>query len=386
MKSNHSISIGARRKRRLVLIAHNAYTIINFRGPLIRELVSRGIDVYAFAPDYEEITKEGVIALGASPIQSSLSRATANPLRDICDLVRMWRLLIGLRADMALSYTIKPVIYGTLAARMAGVPDRYAMIEGAGHLFTDDGKISLRRGLLRLITAVLYRIGLSQAKRVFLLNRDDIKLFTSSRMLSEEKAVLIDGIGLDLMHYHVVPPVVDPICFIFVARLLKEKGIYDFIAAAEIVKAAFPDVRFMILGGVDINPTSVTSREVEAWKMSGLVEFLGQVSDVRPWLAQSSVFVLPSYREGLPRSTQEAMATGRPVITTDVPGCRDTVIDGENGFLIPVRDPSALAKAMLRFVSNPQLVVSMGEKSRIVAEARFDVDLINAKVLEIMGL
>jgi len=371
--------------RRLALIAPTALSIINFRGPMVRELITRGVDVFALAPDYDEATRAAVVALGARPIDSSLSRATVNPLRDLRDFFRLRKQLHELRADISFAFTIKPVIYGTLAASLAGVPSRYAMIEGAGHLFTDDGGHSLRRGLVRAITVVLYKLGLGQAKRIFILNNDDIALFTGSRMTSLRKVVHIDGIGLDLDNYHFTPPVLDPICFILVARLLKEKGVYDYIEAAQKVRAVCPAAGFILVGSIDRNPTSVTDQEVETWKEKGLVEVTGHVADVRPWLKKASVFVLPSYREGMPRSTQEAMAMGRPVITTNVPGCRDTVVEGVNGFIVPVRDSVALATAMLKFVKNPALLAEMGIRSRAMAEERFDVRRINSQILEVIG-
>jgi len=233
---------------------------------------------------------------------------------------------------------------------------------------------------------MLYSVALGHARRVFMLNKDDVDLFVGSRMVARRKVVLIDGIGLDLKFYRAAPPVLEPICFILVARLLREKGVYEYVEAAKLVKIACPMTRFILVGSIDKNPSSVTAQEVTAWEAEGLIELSGQVSDVRSWLVKASVFVLPSYREGLPRSTQEAMAAGRPVITTDVPGCRDTVVDGMNGFIVPVRDVAALAKAMLKFVNNPELIAEMGAKSRAIAEQRFDVHRINSKILREMDL
>lgn len=371
---------------RLALIVHSAATISNFRGPLVRDLIAQGVEVLALAPDFDAQTRAAVVALGAQPIDLSLSRATMNPFRDLRDLVRMFKQLLALKVDATFAFTIKPVIYGTLAARLAGVPFRFAMIEGAGHVFTDYGSFSLRQSLVRVITLGLYAIGLSQATRVFVLNRDDLILFTRWAHAPVDKVVLLDGIGLDLEHYKTALPAIQPLSFILVARLLKEKGVYDYIEAAKIVKTTHPEVRFILVGDIDLNPSSVSYHEVQKWKMDDLVEVAGYVSDVRPLLARASVFVLPSYREGLPRSTQEAMALGRPVITTDVPGCRDTVVDGENGFLVPVRDPAALAAAMLKFVNAPELVAKMGAYGRAIAERRFEVNRIDALILNAMDL
>lgn len=387
MKSTNDVDL--QHAYRLALIANQAFSICNFRGPLVREMIRRGVTVYALAPDYDDTSRAAVVALGAVPVDSSLSRTGMNPLRDILDIFRLSIQLRRLRLNATFSYFIKPVIYGTLAARLAAVPERFAMIEGAGYVFSNDDKTTNGKGrrLLRFFVTRLYRLGLSQAACVFLLNPDDKELFVNERMVSAEKVKLLDGIGLDLEYYQVAPPVLQPICFILIARLLREKGVYDYIDAARRVKALHPEVRFYLLGGIDFNPTSVTEAEVCSWVAEGLVECPGQVSDVRIWIERASVFVLPSYyREGLPRSTQEAMAMGRPVITTDWVGCRETVEEGINGFMVPVRNPESLAQAMLTFVKQPELIAPMGAESRRMAEKKFDVHKINAQILASMRL
>lgn len=369
---------------RLALISNQAFSIINFRGPLVREMVENGMTVFALAPDYTDDTRAAVRALGATPVDSSLSRAGMNPFRDAVDLFRLSLQLSRLHLDATFAYFIKPVIYGTLAARLAGVPRRLAMIEGAGYVFTHDEHVSLKRRSLRLFVSKLYTLGLSQAHRVFLLNSDDKKLFVDMGMVAEEKIQLLDGIGIDLVHYEAASPVTQPVCFILIARLLREKGVYEYIDAARRTKAANPEVRFLLVGDVDHNPGSISEAEARSWSAEGVVEWPGHVTDVREWLKQASVFVLPSYREGLPRSTQEAMAMARAVVTTDVPGCRATVSDGVNGFVVPARNSHALEKAMLKFIEQPELITSMGKMSRELAERRFNVHAINAQILAVV--
>ena len=372
---------------RLAIITSQAFSIGNFRGSLIREMVGRGIKVYALAPDYDDVSRKVVSSLGAIPVDSPMSRTGMNPLRDIIDLFRLSTLLRRLRLNSALSYFIKPVIYGTLAARLAGVPKRFAMIEGAGYVFAEHERLTVRRRFLRVIVVWLYRLGLSQSDRVFMLNKDDKDLFVAENMVSASKVKLLDGIGLDLDHYQAEKPILDPVCFIFIGRLLGEKGVYEFISAARKVKNLHPEIRFLMLGAIDFNPGSVTNKEINSWVSEGLIEYPGQVTDVRLWIAQASVFVLPSfYREGLPRSTQEAMAMGRPVITTDWVGCRETVEEDVNGFMIPVSDSEALVQAMLKFVKQPELIISMGIESRRMAEKRFNVHKINSLILNEMNI
>jgi glycosyltransferase involved in cell wall biosynthesis len=370
---------------RMAIISNLAGSITNFRGPLVREMVRRGMTVYALAPDYDDGSRRAVMALGAVPVDYSMARTGMNPFRDIVDLVRMSRQLRKLKLDASFAYFIKPVIYGTLAARLAKVPRRFAMIEGAGYVFGENNKLSVRGRFLRRVVTRLYKFGLTYADRTFLLNRDDRELFINEGMVAAAKVHLLDGIGLDLDHYEPAPPVLKPVCFILIARLMREKGIYDYIDAARKVKSEHPEVQFLLVGGIDPTPGSVTEADLAAWVAEGLIEYPGQVSDIRLWIAQASVFVLPSYyREGLPRSTQEAMAMGRPVITTDWVGCRETVVEGVNGFLVPIRDPVALSRAMLTFVEHPEKIPGMGMASRRMTEERFDVCKINERILGLM--
>lgn len=374
--------------RSLAIITTQAFSLVNFRGPLIRALKDRGICVYALAPDYDDELRARVAALGAEPVDYSLSRAGMNPLRDVVDIFYFSRLLKRLAPDLMLTYFIKPVIYGSIAGWLARVPERFAMIEGLGYVFMDDPEsLSWRRGMLRWAVSRLYKFALGLNKKVFFLNQDDIDQFVNDRIIVAEHVVRIDGIGLDLDHYAWAPPVAEPVTFILIARMLREKGVYEFIEAASLVRKRFPEVRFLLVGGTDQNPGSVTDVELNGWVEDGLVEWGGQVTDVRSWIAQASVFVLPSYyREGVPRGNQEAMAMGRPVITTDWIGCRETVQDGVNGFLIPVRNPEALKRAMVRFVESPELIKKMGREGRRIAEERFDVHIINFEIMKVMGL
>lgn len=350
-------------------------------------MVHRGHEVLALAPDYDDRTQAKIKDLGAVPVDYRLSRTGLNPFRDIWDFFCLVRLLKRLRPDVTLAYSIKPVIYGTLAAFLARVPQRFALIEGLGYSFTaGDEKESLKKKIVTHIAKTLYRLALPRATKVFFLNKDDFSDFISWKLIKPNKAFLLGPIGVDLEHYFYAPPVKAPATFILVARLLREKGIAEFAQACRIVKQKYPNTRFILLGGLDTNPGAISREEVQCWVKEGILEWPGHVQDVRPWLAQSSVFVLPSYREGVPRSTQEAMAMGRPVITTDAPGCRETVVDGVNGFLVPVRDVDALASAMERFINEPELIERMGKESRRIAEERFDVHKINAQFLQAMGL
>ncbi|WP_340642691.1 glycosyltransferase family 4 protein [Rhodocyclus gracilis] len=374
------------RMNSIAIVSSQAASLVNFRGPLLRALSDKGLEVLALAPDYDIEMRSSVEALGAKPVDYGLSRTGINPLRDFFDCFRLFFLLRRLRPDVVLTYFIKPVIFGTLAAWLARIPRRFAMIEGLGFVYTDSGdKISLKRAILRVAVSVLYRFALARVSGVFFLNNDDANEFVRKRLVWPEKARCLGGIGVDLLEWAAAPVVKCPVTFLLVARLLREKGVIEYIEAARRVKSMYPKTRFLLLGSSDTNPGSLPLADVEAWVAEGVVEWPGHVA-VRPWMEQASVFVLPSYREGVPRSTQEAMAMARPVITTNVPGCRETVVDGENGFLVPVRDVGALAEKMLFFVERPEFIGRMGVKSRLMAEARFDVHEVNKRLMIFMGI
>ena len=364
-----------------------ADTLANFRGPLIAEMAAAGITVLALAPDFDERTRQAVLAFGGEPVDISLDRTGMRPLRDTADMIRLAIQLRRLRPDATFSYFIKPVVYGSLAAWIAGARYRFAMVAGLGYVFTPGASPDgLKRQLLRLMASFLYWLSFLVCNKVFFQNQDDMQQFVDGGILPESKTVLINGSGVDLQKLPYVLPPVGPPVFLLMARLLREKGINEYADAARLVKRQAPDTRFILLGKTDPNPGGLSEKEVRGWVDDGIIEWPGHVNDVRPWVEQSSVYVLPSWREGKPRSTQEAMAIGRAVITTDAPGCRDTVDDGVNGILVPVRDPEALAAAMMRFITDPELVVSMGAASRKFAEERFDVRKINRRILSEAGI
>lgn len=355
----------------------------NFRGPLIAALVGKGVEVHALAPDYDENDRAAIRALGATPIDYPLRRAGISPVGDVHSLLVLIRLLRTIKPDVVLSFSAKPVIYGTLAAARAKVKRRYALVEGLGHAFL--GGPGVKSQVLRSTVSALYRFSLRLATKTLFLNDDDLGDFVDAGLVSKSRAERVGAIGIDLTNWAPVPPITNPLIFLFVGRLLREKGIVEFIEAARAVHAQHPATRFVVLGAPDSNPSSVSAEQMRAWVAEGVVSWPGHV-DVKPYVAASSVFVLPSYREGVPRSTQEAMALAKPVITTDVPGCRETVVDGDNGFLVAPRSAPAIEAAMLRFVDDPSLVATMGARSRKLAEERFDVIQANARIMGAMGL
>lgn len=369
---------------KILFISSHAPALIGFRCQLIKTLLSQGHEVFTMAPNFTAASRAQLLALGAKTVDCAMQRTGMNPIHDFMATLKLSQQIKVIRPDVTLSFFIKPVIFGTLAAWLAGVPRRIAMVEGLGYVFTSIGdKLPAHRLLLKLIVMWLYRLAFKKAHRVVFLNPDDQNEFIQAGLLSREKSYLLGGIGVDLSKWVERSPASNPVIFILVARLLKEKGVLEYAAAARLVKAKYPHVKFILLGGVDDNPGAITKADAKAWVAEGILEWHGHVP-VQPWLEQSSVFVLPSYREGVPCSTQEALAVGRAIITTDAPGCRETVVHGVNGFLAPLRDANALAFCMERFIKEPHLIAQMGKESRRLAERRYDVHEVNARLITLL--
>jgi glycosyltransferase involved in cell wall biosynthesis len=370
---------------KIIVLGSYAPSLINFRGRLIEEMVQAGHSVVACAPGSDPDTQAALAARGARYLSVPIERTGLNPLRDAWSIARLTRVLRKVRPDLLFSYTHKPVIYGSIAARLAGVPQVFAMITGLGYAFA--GGRQLRRCMVREVMTLLYRASLRSATGIFFQNRDDLADFQRLAIVSgRHKLIRVNGSGVDVDHFRYAPPAIEPPVFLLIARLLRCKGIVEYVEAARRLRARFPEARFRLLGPTDSNPDGIAARDLERWQGEGLIEYLGAAADVRPHLRASTVYVLPAYREGVPRTVLEAMATGRAIVTTDAPGCRETVIGGANGFLVPVGDVPALADAMERFIRRPELALEMGAKSRALAEEIYDVRSVNAVMLDAMGL
>jgi glycosyltransferase involved in cell wall biosynthesis len=317
-------------------------------------------------------------------ISYPLQRAGQNPFADWKTIRSLTKIMKQEKPDHVFSYTVKPVVFGSIAARLAGVTHIHALITGLGTAFQGSG---FKRSFLNLVVKGLYRIGLYGCESVTFQNPDDKELFLNNNLVSSEKVSIVNGSGVDLDYFKQRPFPAGPISFLLVARLIEEKGVRVYAEAARIVKKDFPDAVFRIVGYLDDHPGSISQTELEGWIEEGVIEFCGRADDVRTYLANCHVYCLPSYyREGVPRSILEALAVGRPVITTDAPGCRETVINNENGFLVPVKDVPSFAQAMLYFCNQTSMIPVLGEESRQIAEHRFDVNMVNSDIIKIMGL
>lgn len=376
-----------------LIIASYPASILKFRGALIKALQDKGFEIHIAAPEFEIFPEEyeSLTALDYVVHPIPMQRTGTNPLNDAKTLSALYVLIKKIQPSHVMGYTIKPVIYGSLAAKLARVPHRFALITGLGYAFQGADEQDYRKSNLQKIMHKLYSVALASTHKVFFQNPDDEALFKSMGILTPKASTtVVNGSGVDISEYSVQPfATIDDILiprFLLIARLLGDKGVREYAQAAKIIKDKYPQAQFDLVGWIDDNPDAIEQQELDRWINEGLFNFWGKLDDVKPAIAASSIYVLPSYREGTPRTVLEAMAMGRPIITTDAPGCRETVIDGYNGYLVPVKAVEALAAAMERFIVNPALIIEMGKASHQLVEEKFDVDAVNQSMLEAMGL
>ncbi|WP_350560621.1 glycosyltransferase family 4 protein [Psychrobacter sp. CAL346-MNA-CIBAN-0220] len=375
---------------KIILIGTVASSFLGFRADLIQALRKKDYIIYAFTSEYVEEDLEEIKSLGAIPVTYELNRGGLNPLKDIKSTYLLAKKIKKIAPDIVFSYFVKPVIFGTLAAKLAKVPQVIGMLEGLGYAFTDqpDG-LNKKTQIIKNIQVFLYKIALPKLDKLIFLNPDDQVDLVERYLIKVRKVEILGGIGLDLNEYVYTPVSSNnlPIKFLFIGRLLKEKGIHDFVLAAKKVKEKYPKTQFTVLGEIDSsNLGALHQSELNNLISTQIINYPGYVNNVQDWIVNSHVFVLPSYREGVPRSTQEAMAIGRAVITTDVPGCRETVVDGVNGFLVEKWNPQALAEKMIYFINHPEQIAKMGHESYKIAQEKFDADKVNQRLLRIMDL
>lgn len=369
---------------RILIVGNHCEQLLNFRGDLIRHLKSRGHEVVAASPPGPAEVDRRFASWGVRRIDLNIDRTGVSIAGDLRLLRTLRQMLQREKPDLVLAYTIKPVIYGALAARWAGRPAMVAMITGLGLAFS--APTSWKEWLVRTFARALYRLAMPCVDVVIFQNPDDEADFRTHRLIGASHRVeYIDGSGVNLQRFARAPLPAGPLRFVMITRLLGDKGVREYIAAAAQVRSRHPKVECHLVGPFDPNPSGLTPGEVDAAVAGGAITYSGFTRDVRPHLTACHVFVLPSYREGTPRSVLEALAVGRPVITTDAPGCRETVVDEQNGFLIPPRDAQALADAMGRMIeSGSGGLARMAEASYRLAHVRFDVVRVNEKLAAIL--
>ena len=368
----------------ILLLASYAPSLVNFRGPLIRHMQIAGHEISVGAPDIGPDLRSQIEALGADVNDTPLKRTGTGIIADLNYGAVLWRLMAHTRPDIVLTYTIKPNIWGAFAAARVGIPS-VAMVTGLGYAFTNSGAASLRQILVRGVARLLYRAATKRNRRVLFQNPDDLNDFIAAGCLEDrDKTAIINGSGVDMVHY-ARAPLPDAPVFLMIARLLRNKGVHEYAEASMRILQEYPTARCLLVGPFDEGPDSVTRADVDRWVAGGL-EYFGAVEDVRPHMAACRTYVLPSYREGTPRSVLEAMATGRPIITSDAPGCRETVKDGVNGYLVPIRDSEVLADRMRDIINDPVRTAEMGKQSFQFAKEKYDVWKVNEQIMRNLGL
>ena len=360
---------------KIIICTNSAWNLVNFRSELIRALVATGHEVVAVAPYDKYATRLEV--LGCKFVELKMDNGGTSPVRDALLLLRYWRLLRREQPRVFLGFTVKPNVYGSLAAHMLGIP----VINNIAGL----GSVFIRGGWLAQFVQGLYRAALGRSAKVFFQNPDDRQLFLDERLVQIKVTELLPGSGIDLSRFAVAPMIAakSKFRFLLIARMLRDKGVGEFVQAAKLLRDRWPSVEFCLLGFVDVqNPAAISRSEVDSWVAQGFVNYLGVSDDVRNEIAVADCVVLPSYREGTPRSLLEAAAMGRPIITTNAVGCREVVDHGKNGYICKARDAEDLAKMMDQMLLlSPEDRTKMGLHGRAKMEAEFDEQIVIGKYL-----
>lgn len=374
--------------KHILIISSELFSLINFRSSLIKYLIDGGHRVTVLVPKEKyntEVTIQKLKSMGVIFKSYSLSRAGLNPFKDYLSYKSICFVISQCKPDIVIAYTAKPVIYAGMAMRHFPKISFFPLITGLGYGFTEgDG---LKRKLIRQLMIILYRKGLKNSKGIIFQNPDDERLFYKLKIIFKNMSShIVHGSGVDLDLYPFSPLPKKPI-FLMLARLLIDKGVREYAEAARIVKAQFPKAIFQLAGRLDSNPSTISSNELNFWINEGSIQYLGEISSVQKIIASCRFYVLPSYREGTPRSVLEAMATGRPIITTDTPGCRETVIHGKNGLLVSPQNSESLANAMIQLLEkNEDKIQSMGRESFILAKDKYAVKRVNKSIINILNL
>lgn len=367
---------------KIAVLSSHTPSLFWFRIDMMQSFIERGHEVFALGNEAEADWIERFKEKGINYRQISVQRNGTNPIKDLKSIGSIKSVLAEILPDKIFTYQAKTIIYGTIAANKLGITEVYPLIAGLGSLYLND---NVKTKLIRKILMAEYRYSMRKCKYVFFQNSDDDETFRKARAVKRQKTVFLNGSGVNLDRF-TVQPMPEKFAFLCISRLIRDKGVYEYLEACERIKKKNPGIRCLLVGPYDSNPSSLKPEELQRFIDEGVIEYFGEQSDVIPYLAQCSVFVLPSYREGTPKTVLEAMACGRAVITTDVPGCREAVDHNINGLLVPAKDVDKLADAMQMAVDSLQLMEKMAVNGRKKAKELFDVNKVNAKICQTMNL
>lgn len=366
---------------KILVISPKNKTVFNFRGDLIRDMIAKGNEVYVTGPNKDFV--EDVLALGVKEfIEVPLVKDNTSITGDLGYLKKLKEVMKKIRPELVFEYTIKPVIYGSIAAKSCGVKKIYPMVTGLGRVYASE---SLKAKVVRKITKMLYQIAFKGCNKVIFQNPDDVQEFVGGHYLPENKCVIVNGSGVNMERFYRSDIPEKPV-FLMISRIIKEKGVLDFANAAREVKKKIPEARFIILGGYDQSMGALKEEDIKEYIEDGSVELPGEVKDPVSFYGQASVFVLPSYyREGLPRTILEGMSCGRPIITTDWTGCREPIEDGVNGYLVPIKNPEKLAEKIYELATDREKVLKMSDAAYKICREKYAVEIVNQQMRNVMG-
>lgn len=353
-----------------------------FRIDMMKSFQKAGCEVLAVGDGPESEWSDRFAELGIRYRSIAVQRNGTNPIRDLTTFRALYSLLKEEKPDKIFAYQAKTVIYGGIAARLNGIREFYPLIAGVGSVFLGD---SPKQKLIRSILVEEYKLGMRYAPKVFFQNRDDLKVFTDYKILPEHKAVMLHGSGVNVEKFKPTPLPEKP-GFLCISRLIRDKGVVEYLEAARKLHKLRPEMQCVLVGPFDTNPSAIQPEELQSYIDDGSVAYVGEQKDVQPFLHECTAYVLPSYHEGTPKTVLEAMACGRPTITTDAPGCRETVTDGVNGYLVPVKDIDAIVHAMEMILDDPEKNAEMAMAARRIAEDVYDVHKINLKIRQTMRI
>lgn len=365
----------------ILIIGAYPNSIVSFRGLLIRSWVKKGYNVTVMSADGDKRIIDKVKKLGAEFRSYSVQRNGLNPFADLKTLAELIKAFSECKPDKILAYTIKPIIWGGIASSFYKKADFYGMVTGLGYAFE---KGNVKRNAINKLVKGLYRFALRRAKGVIFQNTDNLHTFVSHKLVPKSKTHRVHGSGVDLSEYKQTALPKGKTTFLLVARLLGDKGIREYAAAAKEVKQQYPETIFQLLGPEDSSPDRIHPNEIAEWKKQGNIEYLGKTDHVLSYIQKCHIYTLPSYHEGLPRSVLEAMSVGRPILTTNATGCRDTVVQSKNGKLVDPKNSQQLKNQMIWFIENPSLWENMAQESRNIVENHFDVHKVNKHINNIV--
>lgn len=367
---------------KIIVLSSHTSSLFWFRMDMMKDFIINGHTVIAFGSETEAEWMDKFKENNIEYRQLYVERNGLNPLKDMKTFMELYRFIKHEKPDKIFVYQAKTIVYGSIAARLNGISEVYPLIAGLGSIFRGTG---LKNKIVKMIMKIEYSIACKCSKKVFFQNNDDKREFIHNRLVEEKKTVIINGSGVNLDKFKPTP-IPDKPTFLYIGRIIRDKGIVEYLEACKILKTNKPKARCLLIGPFDSNPSALKPEDLQPYIDDGVIEYYGEQKDVRAYIAECTTYVLPSYHEGTPKTVLESMAMGRSIITSDAPGCRETVIDGVNGYLVAVKDVKGLAEKMIYLAEHPDINYEMGVNSLKIVTEKYDVKNVNRAIMQTMGL